>query len=256
MNIKFVAGFLAGIILVVLVWPFFPDIRERFLPGVQSVKNISQSTLPEEKKEGAQETNLLNKSNATKKNPTMETGAPTLQSPVENQIDTADAVTGEGGDEIDLKKSTHEQNHVSWAEVDRSSPEVEAGLEGNEVLPANQTDTLPNDPKKEGLKTEDEFKITDHVSDMEVSSNTPAIKDSKTVLTASDGDGEEKFFFWKPFFLESKAKNFAAQITSVSTVNCLVDKTETGNYQVYYRYKDETDKLAKAERIKNIGIAF
>ena len=248
MNIKFVAGFLAGIILVVLVWSFFPDIREKLFPGGQSVNNVSLSTLPEEKKEVAQETNLQNQGDS------MEQGAVSAQKAVDDQIDTADAATGEGGYAIDLKKSTHEQNHVSWAEVDRSSPEVEAGQEEKDVLPENQTGTLPDDLKKDDLKTEDVSKITDHVSDMEVSSNTSDKKDAETVLTGSDG--EEKFFFWKPFFLEGKAKNFAAHIASASNVNCLVDKTETGNYQVYYLYKDEADKLAKAELIKNIGITF
>jgi len=113
-----------------------------FFPGGQSVNNVSLSTLPEEKKEVAQETNLQNQGDS------MEQEAVSAQKAVDDQIDTADAVTGEGGDAIDLKKSTHEQNHVSWAEVDRSSPEVEAGLEEKDVLPANQTDTLPDDLKQ------------------------------------------------------------------------------------------------------------
>jgi len=249
MNIKFVAGFLAGIILVVLVWSFFPDIRERFLHDGQSVNNVSLSTLPEEKKEVVPETNLQNQGDS------MEQEAVSAQKAVENKIDTADAMTGERGDEIDLKKSTHEQNHVSWAEVDRTLPEVdevdrslpevaEADLAKKEEVPGNQIGTPLGEPKM----------LDQVVSGMDATSNILGEEGSGTVLTASDG--EEKFFFWKPFFLESKAKNFAAHISSASNVNCLVDKTGTGNYQVYYLYKDEADKLAKAELIKNIGITF
>ncbi len=238
MNIKFAAGFLAGIILVVLVWYLFPDIRERLLHDGQLSNNAFLATSLEEKKEAAQKTNLQNKDDSTSKNDSMEKDVSFPQNAVETQID-GDAVTADGDGKTN-KKNIQEQNNVSWAVVDRSSPEgIDSDSSENSALQENQSDTIL-----------DESKITEPVSDMDTATNIFEKKDAETT------DGEGKFFFWKPFFLESKAKNFAAHITSGSNVNCLVDKIGTGNYQVYYLYKDEADKLVKAEQIKNTGITF
>ena len=264
MSAKFITGFLAGIILVVSCWYFFPDIRESFLHDGQTEQNISLATAPEEKKGDMSETNLQSRGDDITKSDfsdSMETAEDTAsQNAVEKQIksiekqtDAADAVTGQGNGEMDMEKQIQVQNRVSWAEVERSSHEVEKALavEGEpDRTPKHQTDTEPDLPA-----------MADDVSETNTSTvfsdktdDPPDKKDIESASTTSDG--EEKFFFWKPFFLESKAKKFAAYITSGSKVTCFVDKVGTGNYQVYYRYKDEADKLDKAELIKSIGITF
>jgi len=258
MNIKFVAGFLAGIMLVISIWYFSPDIRERLFHEEQLDKTVSLVASLEEKKEVAQETNFQNNDSIKKSDSMEEKAASSSQNTVETQIDIVDAVNvldpvntvdsvdvvaGGGNGDIDIKKSIQEQNHVSWVEIDRSSSDDDLDLVKNDVLPGNQTDT-----------TLDEFKNINNVINVGAVNNTPVEKNVETVLSASDEGG--KFFFWKPFSLGAKAKKFAAYITSGSNVNCLVDKTETGHYQVYYLYKDEADKLAKAELIKNTGITF
>ena len=267
MSVKFVAGFLAGIILVVSVWYLFPDIRESLFHDGQPDHVISLVTALEEKKGAMQEADLQNKSDAIDRSDagdSMETESPFHQNTVEKGIDTADAVIGQGDGEADMEKHIQEQNSVSWAEVDRSSPEVEdeqeeegkavgergeGKLEG--VLPKSKTDDAVPDASE----------MTNQVSLMDASGNPPdkvddALDKKEIEIVSTASDEKEKFFFWKPFFLESKAKKFAAHITSGSNVTCLVDKIGTGNYQVYYLYKDEADKLAKAERIKNTGITF
>jgi hypothetical protein len=80
--------------------------------------------------------------------------------------------------------------------------------------------------------------------------------ESKELPLETSGVDKEKFFFWKPFSLKSKAEGFAKHITSASGVNCLVEKTGIAKYKVYYLHEDETDRLAKAARIKDTGIDF
>lgn len=227
MNVRFVTGFLAGIILVVWVWYLFPDIRKSIFHDGQPDHGVTLATGLEEKKGTVQEADLQNKSDVTTKSDagdSMETEIPSFQNTVEKQIDTADTVTGQGDGEPEMEQHIQKQDSVSRTEVAPLSPGVED----------EQVDDALNE------KEIDERKIDK----------------KETEIASTAWDEEEKFFFWKPFFLESKAKKFAAYITSVSHVTCFVAKTETGNYQVYYLYKDEADKLAKAERIKNTGITF
>lgn len=66
----------------------------------------------------------------------------------------------------------------------------------------------------------------------------------------------KKFFFWSPFSLNSKAEMFANYITSVSGVECRVEKTGAGRYQVYFPFEDESDRDEKSAQIKASGLKF
>lgn len=82
---------------------------------------------------------------------------------------------------------------------------------------------------------------------------TDVVQDISQNNTSTD---DERFYFWGPFYLKTKADRFAKYITSISGVTCLAGKTGPSEYRVYYLYEDETDKLAKAVLIKSKGIKF
>ena len=245
MNIKFVSGFMAGIIMVFFVWYFFPDIRKTFVSDKASFTTVSSTETEEKRQEVKSKKQLPVKGDDVKKNDTVEKEQASAQNVVDNQMELKDSPAGDVDDKTDMIKTIQEQNRVSWAEVDRSITEVEGDPAEKDVLPENQTEIAL-----------DESAIKDHAhtSGMDIHINNSDTNPMDNTVTVSD-EGT-KFLFWKPFFLESKAKKFAAYLTSISKVDCLVDKNKEGNYQVYYLYQDEEDKLAKAEMIKSTGITF
>ena len=62
--------------------------------------------------------------------------------------------------------------------------------------------------------------------------------------------------FQKPFSLQSKADGFAGCITAQSGVECHTERIRPGEYDVYFHYLNETDRLAKEAKIKEAGINF
>ena len=59
----------------------------------------------------------------------------------------------------------------------------------------------------------------------------------------------KKFLFWRPFDFRYKAQSFAAQVKDKSGVDCLIEK-ENGEYNVYFMYGDEDDRLEKISFIE------
>lgn len=67
---------------------------------------------------------------------------------------------------------------------------------------------------------------------------------------------DQKFFFWSPFSLNSKAERFANHVKSICGVKCGVEKTGAGRYQVYFPFEDESDRNEKLALIKATGLKF
>nr|WP_319492129.1 hypothetical protein [uncultured Desulfobacter sp.] len=124
----------------------------------------------------------------------------------------------------------------------------------------SQTAVFPIQPEPPGTDSENAQKDTPEASSIVPKTTEPAAPEEPGNSTESDLVQEtrdvEKHFFWKPFFLKSKAEKFAGFISDQSGVDCRVEKTGMAKYQVYYLYNDETDQAAKTALIKNTGLKF
>jgi len=113
--------------------------------------------------------------------------------------------------------------------------------------PVSTAETLP--PRERHVQ-ETEAGIAPPAADSAPSVPLPAPEHSPPVQPAAT----EKRFFWKPFSFSARAEKFAGHISAESGVECQVEKTGVGRYQVYYLYEDEADRTVKAELIRKTGL--
>ena len=67
----------------------------------------------------------------------------------------------------------------------------------------------------------------------------------------SIGDASS-YLFWSPFRSEWSAQGFAGRLSSATQVPVEVVSTGPGKYRVAFSYQDETERLARIERIETI----
>ena len=67
-----------------------------------------------------------------------------------------------------------------------------------------------------------------------------------------DSSDTNTFQFWSPFRSAWAAQGFAERLTSATQVPVEVFNTGPGKYRVAFSYQDETDRLARIERIETI----
>jgi len=60
------------------------------------------------------------------------------------------------------------------------------------------------------------------------------------------------YLFWSPFRSEWSARGFAGRLTSATQVPVEVINAGPGEYRVAFSYQDETERLARIERIETI----
>jgi hypothetical protein len=72
------------------------------------------------------------------------------------------------------------------------------------------------------------------------------------VADLEDTDATGTYLFWSPFRSAWAAQGFAGRLTSSTQVPVEVVNAGPGNYRVAFSYQDETDRLARIERIETI----
>jgi hypothetical protein len=81
--------------------------------------------------------------------------------------------------------------------------------------------------------------------------------DVRAAAPADDSDREDSvdagtYLFWSPFRSEWAAQGFAGRLTSATQVPVEVVNAGPGNYRVALSYQNETERLARIERIETI----
>jgi hypothetical protein len=74
-------------------------------------------------------------------------------------------------------------------------------------------------------------------------------------VAASDGEDSSEpgsFLFWSPFRSAWAAEGFARRLTSATQVPVEVVDAGPGNYRVAFSYQDDTERLARINRIETI----
>lgn len=79
--------------------------------------------------------------------------------------------------------------------------------------------------------------------------STPAAPPETEALASS---AEATHRFWSPFRSEWAARGFAGRLTSATQVPVEVIEAGPGNYRVAFRYQDETERLARIQRIETV----
>jgi hypothetical protein len=64
--------------------------------------------------------------------------------------------------------------------------------------------------------------------------------------------GADRYLFWSPFRSAWSARGFARSLTAATQVPVEVIDTGPGKYRVGFRYRDETERLARISRIETI----
>ncbi len=72
------------------------------------------------------------------------------------------------------------------------------------------------------------------------------------VSDREDTGATSTYLFWSPFRSEWAAQGFAGRLTSSTQVPVGVVDAGPGNYRVAFSYRNETDRLARVERIETI----
>lgn len=72
------------------------------------------------------------------------------------------------------------------------------------------------------------------------------------VSDREDTGATSTYLFWSPFRSEWAAQGFAGRLTASTQVPVEVVNAGPGNYQVAFSYQNETDRLARIERIETI----
>ncbi len=159
-----------------------------------------------------------------------------------------------------------------WLDSDKNR------LEGNKVV-SEQTDdsakvespdTTGADDETSGLEKNDQGPDgADHSGEAEATPPlTPesgpgeveqAGEPEDTGIYASGTEYEEETgesqVFWEPFNTPSKARGFAEYVSSESGVPCRVIKEAPAVYRIFFKYRDETDRMAKIALIETkVGI--
>jgi hypothetical protein len=68
----------------------------------------------------------------------------------------------------------------------------------------------------------------------------------------ADSSDTGTYLFWSPFRSTWAAQGFAGRLTLSTQVPVDVDNTAPGKYRVAFSYQDETDRLARIDRIETI----
>jgi hypothetical protein len=82
----------------------------------------------------------------------------------------------------------------------------------------------------------------------------PEVQASSPVTASGGEDSSESgsFLFWSPFRSEWAAEGFARRLTSATQVPVEVVDAGPGKYRVAFSYQDDTERLARINRIETI----
>nr|WP_321395917.1 hypothetical protein [uncultured Desulfobacter sp.] len=169
-------------------------------------------------------------------------------------------------------ETTQNEGQEIKAVSDLASPAPENNADPTTIIPKTADETLnrlPEETQTAVLHIQPEPPGTDPEIAQKDEPEAPSMVSETTEPIAPEETGNstesdlvqetrdvEKYFFWKPFFLKSKAEKFAGFISDQSGVDCRVEKTGMAKYQVYYLYDDATDQAAKTALIQNTGLKF
>jgi hypothetical protein len=78
----------------------------------------------------------------------------------------------------------------------------------------------------------------------------PPVEPPETEALASSTEASHRF--WSPFRSEWAARGFAGRLTSATQVPVEVIEAGPGKYRVAFRYQDETERLARIQRIETV----
>jgi len=97
--------------------------------------------------------------------------------------------------------------------------------------------------------------IAEHVDEPGTASGKPRHGQAQVATDVSDRKdtgATSTYLFWSPFRSEWAAQGFAGRLTASTQVPVEVVNAGPGNYQVAFSYQNETDRLARIERIETI----
>jgi hypothetical protein len=116
-----------------------------------------------------------------------------------------------------------------------------AGQEPDITAPTDQLSAATDIPLQEDFET----------SGMEFE-QLPIDPAADNELNAEDRNATNTYLFWSPFHSTWAADGFAGRLTLATQVPVDVINTGPGKYRVAFTYQDETERLARIERIETI----
>jgi len=266
MNIRILTGFLTGAAAILLFWCFLAPTADNELRKTVPVQVVPVAETGIQKNKEKPEQSLP--PTAQQETTTEIPGKAAIISTISSKPPFPPAVEQETGVGIPNKTvirtdspeplGNNEEHHQE--EISKTEPEKE--LPDDQSKPPVPVPALS--PENISRISATERSARNLTTQKQIFDSDPALNVAVDfVPTSPAGDKQnyempnsKKFFFWSPFSLNSKAEVFANYITSVSGVECGVEKTGAGRYQVYFPFEDESDRDEKSALIKGTGLKF
>ncbi len=139
---------------------------------------------------------------------------------------------------------------VTETTVDPTSAELAAVVEAiAEYVDVVQTGNELDEPGMASAEPQHGFEESGPDHDLQPDDQAQAAAD---VSDREEPGATSTYLFWSPFRSEWAAQGFAGRLTSSTQVPVEVVDAGPGNYRVAFSYRNETDRLARVERIETI----
>jgi hypothetical protein len=143
-----------------------------------------------------------------------------------------------------IADATAEELSVVYAAIAEQVDVMQAENESDQTSPPeHESETADSEPQS-GFEAsgpdQDEHRLDAHAVAETVDFDLPDNGDAGTYL------------FWSPFRSEWAARGFAGRLTSATQVPVEVINAGPGEYRAAFSYQDETERLARIERIETI----